>query len=289
MTRQPLRPDAAAVASSPRARTRGPAGAAARACAALCGALDPAPYAAGEGTALDVKASGEKTFYVNPRAGNSQITDFSRSTLEDFTTVCNQVSGQWQLDPKNLEATKGRFALKVDDLHTGIALRDHDLRGADWFDAAKYPDVVVEINKVEDVKKTGANTATMKLAGTCAMHGKTNPVTINATLAYLDESPQTQKLVRGDVCRIRADFQVKLSDFGITGPPGSETIGVKVADAQDVQVTVFGATEKPPEALKTDTQPAGGATPKPPEGAGAPKPKPPQPKPPQPPAGGKLP
>ncbi len=222
---------------------------------ALLALLAVAPLAVAQ-TALDVKASGEKTFYVNPRAGNSQVTVLSQSTLEDFTTVCNQVSGQWQLDPRNLESLHGRFALRVEDMHTGIALRDHDLNGPEWFDAAKYPEVVIEVAKVQDVKKAEAHTATMKLVGTCAIHGKTNPIEIPCTLAYLDESPQTMNLVKGDVIRIRAEFSVKLSDFGITGPSGSNAVGLKVSDQQDVRVTVFGATEKPPEALKKDTEPA---------------------------------
>jgi polyisoprenoid-binding protein YceI len=211
---------------------------------------------AGAQTALDVKASGAKTFYVNPRAGNSQITVFSQSTLEDFTTVCNQVSGQWQIDPRNLESLHGKFSMRVEDMHTGITLRDHDLRGPEWFDAEHHPEIVIEVAKVQDVKKADANTATMKLVGTCAIHGQAIPVEIPCTLAYLDESPMTMNLVKGDVIRIRAEFPIKLSDFGITGPPGANAVGVKVADKQDVRVTVFGATTRPPEALKTDTEPA---------------------------------
>ncbi len=234
-------------------------------------ALLAARPAAAQPAALDVKASGEKTFYVNSRAGNSQITIFSESTLEDFTTVCNQVGGQWQVDPKNLASLRGRYALRVEDLRTGIDLRDHDLKGPDWFDAAKYPEIVVEITKAEDVKKVNANTATLKLVGTCGIHGKTNPVSIPCTLAYLDESPLTKKLVNGDVIRLRAEFEFKLSDYGITGPAGSDTIGIKVADVQAVKVTVFGATERPPEPLRPDTQPAATSPAKPP-------PPPPRPK-----------
>ncbi|MBP9025359.1 MAG: YceI family protein [Phycisphaerae bacterium] len=217
-------------------------------------------------TGLDVNASGPKTFYVNPRAGNSQVTVFSRSTLEDFTTVCNRVSGEWQVDPKNLETFRGRFSLRVEDMHTGIELRDRDMRGAEWFDAARYPEVVIEISRAENVRPASANSASMNLVGTCTMHGQTNPVSIPATLAYMVESPQTMKLVKGDVIRIRAEFTVKLSDYGITGPRGSEIIGVKVSDEQEVKVTIFGATEKPPEELAVDTQPAagGGAVPPPP-------------------------
>jgi polyisoprenoid-binding protein YceI len=214
-----------------------------------------AATAAGQPTALDVKASGEKVFYVNPRAGNSQVTVFSQSTLEDFTTVCNQVSGEWKVNPKNLEALRDHFAMRVEDMHTGIALRDKDLRGRDWFNADQYPEIVVDITGVKDVKKVDANSATMKLLGTCSMHGKSNPVEIPCTLAYLDESPTTMHLVKGDVIRIRAEFSVKLSDYGITGPSGTETIGVKVSDVQSIRVTIFGSTERPPEDLKKDVEP----------------------------------
>jgi polyisoprenoid-binding protein YceI len=224
----------------------------------------PTRPAAAQPTALDVKAAGEKTFYVNSRAGNSQVTILSQSTLEDFTTVCNQVGGQWQVDPRNIESLHGRFSLRVEHMHTGIELRDHDLREPAWFDAAKYPEVVIEITKAEEVKKTGASAAALKLVGTCALHGKVRPISIPCTMTYLDESPVTMKLVKGDVVRLRAEFEVKLSDYGITGPPGSETIGLKVSDTQAIKVTIFGATERPPEELRPDKEPATTAPVRPP-------------------------
>lgn len=208
-----------------------------------------------DSTVLDVKASGSKTFYVDDRAGNNQVSIFSQSTLEDFTMVCNKVSGACKLDPKDIEAFTGRFSLRVEDMRTGIELRDTHLRSPDWFDAQKNPEVVIEVTKVEDVKKTEGNTVSLKLVGTCTMHGKTSQVAIPATLTYLDESPITMKRVKGDLIRIRAEFDVKLSDYGITGPTGSDTIGLKVSDTQAIKVTVFGSTEKPAEALRIDTAP----------------------------------
>ncbi|HVP10615.1 MAG TPA: YceI family protein [Phycisphaerae bacterium] len=224
---------------------------------------------------LDVKASGEKTFYVDGRAGNNQVSVFSQSTLEDFTVVCNKVSGKCQIDPKNVASFKGRFSIRVEDLRSGIDLRDTHLRSPEWFDATKYPEVVIEIGKVEDVKKTEPNTVTMKLLGTCFMHGKTGNVSIPATMTYLDETPVTMKRVKGDLLRIRAEFEVKLSDYAITGPPASETIGLKVSDTQAVKVTVFGSTEPPPEQFKPDVGPTSTAP-------AGPRPLPPPPPPPPP-------
>jgi polyisoprenoid-binding protein YceI len=216
----------------------------------------PVALAQSPGTALDVKASGKKTFYVNPRAGNSQVSVFSQSTLEDFTTVCNRVSGLCTFDPKNLETFAGKFSLRVEDMNTGIGLRNEHLRSADWFDAAKHPEVVVEFTKVEEVRKTEANVASMKLVGKCSMHGKSNPIAVPCTLSYLDESPTTQKTVKGDLIRIRAEFSVKLSDYGITGPTGAEVIELKVSDVQALKVSVFASTEPPPKELQPDKEPA---------------------------------
>lgn len=224
-------------------------------CAVVVGCLGAA-VAAGQSadtkTALDVKGRGPKTFYADSRVGNNQVTFFSESTLEDFTGVCNQVAGQCELDPAHVEAFRGRFSLKVEDMTTGIALRDEHMRGPQWLDAEKHAQIVIEIEKAEDVKKTAADTVSLTLVGACALHGKKQAVRIPATLRYLDETPETMRRVKGDLIRIRAAWELKLSDFGVTGPPGSDVIGLKVSDTIRLKVTVFGSTEKPPEALQAD-------------------------------------
>jgi polyisoprenoid-binding protein YceI len=217
-----------------------------------------------QGTALDVKATGKKTFYVDGRAGNNQVSILSQSTLEDFTVVCNKVTGQCDLDPKSVESLRGKFSVRVEDLRTGIDLRDEHLRTADWLDAAKSPEIIIEVTGIEDAKKTGANQASLVLVGTCTVRGKTNPIKIPTDLVYLDESPTTMKRVKGDLLRLRSEFKLKLSDYGITGPPGSDVIGLKVADTLDVRVTVFGSTEKAPENLAPDKEAPASSPVKPP-------------------------
>jgi polyisoprenoid-binding protein YceI len=206
------------------------------------------------GTELDVKAKGLKTFYVDDRAGANQVSIFSESTLEDFTIVCNKVSGQCSLDPHDIETMKGEFFLRVDDLKTGIALRDHHLQGPDWLDATNYPKVVIKIDRVEDVKRTEPNSASMVMISKCTFHGVTGDLRIPCTVTYLDESPKTMERVKGDLIRLRASMEIKLSAHNVLGPKGgTNIIGLKVADAMPVKVTIFGSTERPPEPLKADT------------------------------------
>jgi polyisoprenoid-binding protein YceI len=218
-------------------------------CLALALANSPSTLAA---TSLQVKASGEKTFYADNRAGNGQVSIFSESTLEDFTVVCNRIAGQCQLDPRNLEGIHGEFWFRVQDMKTGIELRDHHMASPDWLDAARYPKVIVKIDKAQDVERTEDGSAKLKLVGSCSVHGQTHDITIPATVTYLDETPQTMKRVKGDLLRVRASFSIKLSDYGVTGPKGSETIGLKVADKLEIKVAVFCSTQKPPVELEAD-------------------------------------
>jgi len=48
--------------------------------------------------------------------------------------------------------------------------------------------------------------------------------------------------VKGDLLRLRASLEVKLSDHGVTGPRADNVIGLKVADQLPIKVTIFGST-----------------------------------------------
>lgn len=224
-------------------------------CTALASALlfltAPCPAWQG-GTALTVKASGTKKMYIHARAGNNQVTIFSESTIEDFTGVCNEVSGTCEIDPKSVESLKGSFSIRLDGLATGIELRDEHMRSPDWLDAAKYPEITIKIEKARDVKIVAPQSAKLTLVGTCSLHGVERKVEIPATITYLDESPKTLKRLPGDLMRIRASFEVKLSDYKVTGPVGGDAIGLKVSDTIRIRVSVFASTTPPPPKAGVD-------------------------------------
>lgn len=220
-------------------------------------------------TALNIKASGPKTFYVDQRVGTNQVVIFSQSTIEDFASVINRVAGQFQIDPRHLEHLSGEFSVRATDIRTGTDLRDHQLYGPDWLDAARYPLMDIKIARAESVQKKATSTATMILVGTCSIHGVTHDVRILATLIYLDESPITMQRAKGDLISVRANFEFKLSDYKITGPGDSAMIGLKVADVQPIRVSIFASSEEPPAPLDlgglspggqaAGSQPTGGA------------------------------
>ena len=216
---------------------------------------------AGQRTTLETKSSGSKIFYCDDRAGNNQVTVFSESSLEDFTAVCNRVAGQCTIEPQHVETLAGKFSIQVKDLKTGMDLRDHHMAQSDWLDAAKHPTITIEITKVEEVRKTAPTSASLTLVCACTLHGQTQPLRIPANLTYLDETAETMRRVKGDLLRIRANFDLKLSDYGIVGPKGSDYIGLKVAPIVRIKVTVFGSTERPADPLKVDRPSGSGAGP----------------------------
>jgi polyisoprenoid-binding protein YceI len=69
------------------------------------------------------------------------------------------------------------FTIDANSINTENEKRDEHLRSPDFFDVATYPKLTFKSTKVE---KTGENT--FNISGNLTMHGKTNPVTLEATL-----------------------------------------------------------------------------------------------------------
>jgi polyisoprenoid-binding protein YceI len=77
------------------------------------------------------------------------------------------VSGDGQVTGKG--AIFGRLDVRVASLHTGIGKRDEHLRSADFFDAARYPDISVVVTAVEPTTGNAADLrATFSIKGITA-------------------------------------------------------------------------------------------------------------------------
>ena len=90
------------------------------------------------------------------------------------------VSGDGQVTSKG--AVFGRLDIQVASLHTGIGKRDEHLRSADFFDAARYPDISVVVTAVEPA--TGNDAA---LRATVSIKGVTAEVPLPVHVIALDD------------------------------------------------------------------------------------------------------
>ena len=112
-----------------------------------------------------------------------------------------------QVNYDDADATKSSVVatIKVASVDTGIKDRDEDLRGENFFNAAKFPNIVFESKHVE---KQGDH---LVATGTLTMHGVTKDISLPITLAGTFTDPATKKQVMG----FGANTTLNRRDYGI--------------------------------------------------------------------------
>lgn len=187
-----------------------------------------------------VKTTGTQTFNFADEQGRNQATFSSSTPLEDVTGTSNKITGKVSFDPANFAKTlKGKIIVKAESINTGIELRNHHMKSANWLDVENYPDIVFEILSVSDVKQVSDNKLEFKVKGNFTCHGVTKEVVANADATYLVESEQTKQRAPGDLLGVSAKFTVKLSDYEIQ----NQMIGSKVAENVEVSVNIVGSNK----------------------------------------------
>ena len=146
-----------------------------------------------------------------------------------FTTFDATLTG----DPANPAASSVTATIDAKSLQTNYPLNDFNfdeqLTGAEWLDAAKYPQMTFRSTKVE---VTGPKTA--KVTGDFTLHGVTKPVTLDVTYngGYGHEAYDPG----GSRIGFSAHGWLKRSDYGVSmGIPAPGSI-MGVGD--DVEIII---------------------------------------------------
>lgn len=71
--------------------------------------------------------------------------------ISNVTGKFDRFGGTFEVDPKNIKATKGNLVIDVASINTGNAKRDGHLKGEDFFDVAKFPEIKFVSKEVRDV------------------------------------------------------------------------------------------------------------------------------------------
>jgi polyisoprenoid-binding protein YceI len=121
----------------------------------------------------------------------------------DFTGA----TGTLTLDPKNPAAASLSVTIPVASVTTTNAVLDGELKGADWFDAAKFPTISFTSTKV-----TVTSPTTARVTGALTFHGVTKPVELDATYKASGTNPMSKAFTIG----FEVKGSLKRSDFGVT-------------------------------------------------------------------------
>ena len=93
----------------------------------------------------------------------------------DFSNDAHAALGEVTLDAQG--AGKGSFSVTVADLKSGSTGRDEHIRSGGWLDAEKFPDIKLDVTKLERSKPT-----VFKMEGTWTMHGVSKPISTWANM-----------------------------------------------------------------------------------------------------------
>ncbi|GJD98369.1 Protein YceI [Methylobacterium isbiliense] len=166
------------------------------------------------------------TYAVDP--GHTQVGwRVSHFGFSHYSGGFSGVSGTLDLDPKNPAAAKLSIRIPVGSVSTTSAKLTGELKGEQWLDEAKYPEMTFVSTKVEPV---GADKA--KVTGDLTLHGVTKPVTLDVTLVGAGVNPLNKKVTVG----FEATGVLKRSAYGV------KTYVPLIGD--DLQLTIDGAFER---------------------------------------------
>ena len=151
-----------------------------------------------------------------------RVHQFLGMTNGKFT----QFSGRIELDRQHPERSSVSARIQVSSLDTQIKKRDDHLRSAEFFNAAKFPEITF---KSRSVKQTGPQSG--DIVGDLTMHGVTKPITLHVKLT----SPLT-----GEASLRRTRWEVtaeplKRRNFGLMFGSATEAIS---GISQDVAIKI---------------------------------------------------
>ena len=143
--------------------------------------------------------------------------------------VFGKFSGTASFDPANAAASKVSLTVDINSVSTPDAARNEHLKGADFFDAAKYPEM-----KFDSKSVTAAGPGAYKVVGDLSLHGTTKEVTMNVTGMSDEVKDPWGNMRRG----CAASAKISRKEFGLTWNANIEAGGVIVSDEVDVTLDV---------------------------------------------------
>lgn len=117
-----------------------------------------------------------------------------------------QADGTLVYDASNVGASSVQVTLPLAGLNSFVPDFDEHLRGADFFEAAKYPNITFKSTKVE-----AAGEGKLKVTGDLTVKDQTKPVVLAVTLNKAAEQPMAKRAAVG----FDASTTLKRSDFGV--------------------------------------------------------------------------
>lgn len=177
-----------------------------------------------------------QTFVADTKDARNQAQFVSDAPFEKINGLVSGLDATVMLNPKDItQKPMGKVKISINNIKTGIDLRDEHLRGEMWLNSVKFPYAEFQLIGIKDPSSKSLNDGQKvkaTLIGKFTVHGVTKDVEVPATLTYFKESDRTKSRTPGNLLVANASFNIRLSDYGVKIP---DMVVGKVSD--EVQIT----------------------------------------------------
>jgi polyisoprenoid-binding protein YceI len=148
-------------------------------------------------------------------SAHSQIAFSLHQFVSNVRGEFHRFSGTIEVDRDHPERSSVTARISVGSIDTKIQKRDHHLLSAEFFDAAKFPEITF---KSRNVKRTGENSG--DVIGDLTMHGVSKPMTLHVKLST---PPSGESLPERTRWIVTTD-PINRKDFGLMFSSATESI-----------------------------------------------------------------
>jgi len=148
-------------------------------------------------------------------SAHSQIAFSLHQFVSSVRGEFHRFSGTIEVDRDHPERSSVTARISVGSIDTKIQKRDHHLLSAEFFDAAKFPEITF---KSRSVKRTGESSG--DIIGDFTMHGVTKPMTLHVKLS----TPPSGESIPERTRWIVTTDPINRKDFGLMFSSATESI-----------------------------------------------------------------
>ncbi len=167
--------------------------------------------------------------WKNDKAHSQLAFTVTHLDVSDVSGTFNDFDVEVKSSKPDFSDAQFTLSVKTASIDTRVEMRDNHLKSADFFDAAKYPEIKF---KSIGLKKVGKDT--YKLAGDLTIKDVTRPVVLDLVYRGIVENPMNKKPTAG----FQLSGIIKRSDFalgnGFPAPMISDEVLIK-ADGEFAQ------------------------------------------------------
>ena len=160
------------------------------------------------------------TYAIEPEHTRVRF-DVSHFGFTKYDGEFRKVTGTLVLDPSKPDAAKVDIVIATNSVTVPNAKLKEELDGAQWLDAAKFPQITFKSTKVVS---TGADTA--DVTGDFTLHGVTKPLTLKVKFNGAGANPVNKHYTSG----FEATGSLKRTDFGV------KTYAPMIGDTVDLDI-----------------------------------------------------